>query len=487
MYKHGVYGEQYLTSTAAADNVNNRSVPVYFGTLPVHTAAGGAARVNTPILLNDFAQAAKLVGYSKDWANYTLCEAIWVHLMLCGTGPICVVNVFDPNTGAKEATSTVTAKNNQIVIADMGNVMLDSVVVTGKDADDYSVSYDYENETLTIKGLASGVITGEVTVTYKTVDPSGVTDEMVIGTTDEEGTDTGLYLVKRVYQETGLIPNRMLAPGFTQNPTVRAAMLALSTDVNGHFDSFIYTDIPLTDDEGAAMKPSAAAAWKKANGYDADNEKVHWPMWAGNDGHVYHFSVIDCAILQLLESATDGIPYRTSSNNALPVGGKLYFGGSGNISLDEAAVNRLLGANGIVSAIYHGGEWVLWGAHTASYTQEEANRTNVSETNLAMMFYITNDFQIRRAQDIDKPMSRNRLDQIVAEEQAMLDALGPSGVGALLYGEARKVTGEAARSDMMNGDFAIDWKITTTPNTKSITGRARHTDEGYATYYGEEG
>ena len=483
-YKHGVYGETYFGGTAVASQ-NNRCVPVYVGTLPVHTVSGGKARVNTPILLTDFAQAVSLVGYSDDWEKYTLCEAIYTHLMLCGSGPICVINVFDPAQGATESTTTVTAKNNQIVLADMENAMLDSIAVSGQDAGSYTVTYDYEKKAVTIKGNASGVITGEVTVTYKKVDATAVTDADVIGTTDGDGTDTGLYLVRRVYQETGLIPNRLLAPGFTEIARVREAMLLLSAKVNGHFDAFIYTDIPLEDEDGAAIKPTAAAQWKKENGYDADNEKVHWPMWAGNDGRKYHLSVIDCALLQVLESATDGIPYRTSSNNAIPVGGRLYFGEDSKLSLDEGTVNKLLGANGIVSAIFHGGEWVLWGAHTASYDQSSANSVNVSETNLAMMQYLTNDFQVRRAGDIDKPMSRNRLDQIVAEEQAILDALGPNGVGALLYGEARKVTSGQTASDIASGDFIVEWEITQTPNTKSITGRARSTDEGYETYYGE--
>lgn len=480
-YIHGVRAEQILDQQYAADHLNSRSVPVYVGTLPVHTTAGGAARVNTPILLTDFAQAVRMVGYSEDWESYTLCEAIWVHLMMLGTGPICVINVFNPAEGAKEATATLNAKNNRVVISGAGDAILDTVKVTGVEAGNYTATYDYASETITLRGTSADALTGEVTVTYKKALPSGVTDTMVIGSTDGEGTETGMHLIRRVYQETGLIPSRLLAPGFTQNPKVREAMLSLSTKVSGHFDAFIYTDIPLADSEGTAIKPSAVAAWKENNGYNADNEKVHWPMWKGTDGRVYHLSVMDAAILQRIESETDGIPYRTSSNREMPIGGRLYFGEDSKVSLDEEKVNAMLGANGIVSAIYHGGRWVLWGAHTASYTQSSQDGSNVSETNLAMMFYITNDFQVRRAEDIDKPMSRNRISQIVAEEQAMLDAL--CGTGALLYGKAR--IGSAATDDYANGDFSIDWEITQTPNTKSITGRAYHTDEGLMTLYEE--
>ena len=488
-YKHGVMAEQYPYATRVSDNLNTRAVPVYVGTLPVHTVAGGAERVNVPILLSDFAQAVRTVGYSDDWATYTLCEAIWTHLALYGTGPICVINVFDPSENKSAKTKTVTVQNNVVTLAQMDNVELDSVSVDGVDPGKYTVTYDYNNSTLTIKGAAEDALKGEITVKYNEVDATQVTNDMVIGGDDGDGTVTGIHLVKRVYQDTGMIPNRILAPGFSHVPTVRTAMLKMSTKVNNHFDAFIYTDIPLVkqvSDATSDMLPSDVEKWKKDNGYNADNEKVHWPMWAGNDGHNYHLSTLSVATLQLLESATDGIPYQTCSNNRIRVGGKLYYGVDRKLSLDEEAVNNLLGANGIVSAIFHGGDWVLWGAHTASYTQESADHSNVSETNLMMMYYITNDFQVRRASDIDKPMSKNRLDQIVAEEQAMLDKLGPTGIGALLYGVARKIADSSAQSDMANGDFALEWIITQTPNTRSITGTCRYTDAGLATYFREE-
>lgn len=485
-YKHGVIGEHFLYSDPATDNLSTFSVPVYIGTLPVHTVADGASRVNVPILLSDFAQAVAKVGYSDDWASYTLCEAIYTHLALCGTGPICVINVLDPEKHAKPKTTNATAQNNQVILAKMGNAQLDSVKVVDVDADKYEVSYDYNTETITISGKKADALKGEVSISYNEIAASEITDDDVIGGDDGNGTATGIYLTKQVYQDTGLIPNRILAPGFTQNPAVRTAMLKMSAKVNNHFDGFIYTDIPLTKSGGETMRPSEVADWKRDNGYTADNEKTHWPMWAGNDGRNYHLSVLSCALLQKLENAADGIPYQTCSNCNIPVGGKLHYGADIKLSMDEQMVNELLNANGITSAIFHGGNWVIWGAHTASYTQEHADRTNVSETNLMMMHYITNSFQIRRAEDIDKPMTKNRLDQIVAEEQAMLDALGPNGVGALLYGEAKKVANSDNLSDMANGDFTIEWQITQTPNTKSITGRCRYTEKGLETYFAEE-
>ena len=45
---------------------------VIFGTAPVNLAEDPAAAVNTPIIAYSFAEAQKALGYSDDFANYTL-------------------------------------------------------------------------------------------------------------------------------------------------------------------------------------------------------------------------------------------------------------------------------------------------------------------------------------------------------------------------------------------------------------------------------
>ena len=98
-----------------------------------------------------------------------------------------------------------------------------------------------------------------------------------------------------------------------------------------------------------------------------------------------------------------------------------------------------------------------------------------------MLYYITNDFQVRRNADVDKPMTANDLQSIVAEEQARLDAL--LKIGALLYGEVHKNVQEDDRSDIVKGDFSITFRVTTTPLAKSLTAVANWTEEGFVTYF----
>ena len=98
-----------------------------------------------------------------------------------------------------------------------------------------------------------------------------------------------------------------------------------------------------------------------------------------------------------------------------------------------------------------------------------------------MLYYISNDFQHRRVRDVDKPLSANDIQAIVAEEQTRLDALVK--IGALTYANAFLNTDAIARSDMYNGDYMFTFDVTTTPLAKSLTALVNWVDDGFATYF----
>lgn len=482
MYKHGNYAQFNMQTAQKGSASTSRYVPVYVGALPVHTVAGGGAKVNEPILLEDFTHAVRTVGYTDDWDNYDLCEAIYAHFALTQAGPIAVINVFDPTKNKKGKTTTANVISNQVILGSMGNAILDSFTIEGKEKDiDYTLSYDYTSERITVRGAYKGALSGSISVSYDEVTP-GVTQEDVIGKTDGEGTDSGVYLIRRIYQDTGKIPSRLLCPGFSHIPAVHEAMEAVCSQIGGHFDVFMLTDLPI-ENAGSAMKPSEVTTWKSENFYTKDNEKTFWPRWNGNDGRMYHLSVLCAANFQALENEADGVPYQTASNTKIPISGKPYYGEGATLALDEQMVNETLLQYGVTSCTYHGGSWVLWGSHCASYEPGNVTSMNLYDSTLMMMYYLANDFQVRRAEEIDKIASVNRIKQIVAEEQATLDAL--CAIGALLYGKTFFVLNGETRSDMLTGDFALRWEITQSLAIKSITGTVQHTDAGLATYYEE--
>ena len=493
-YLHGAYGDQQAIGTRVA--TESQSAVVLVGTAPVQNLLpddNGDWNVNKPILVNDISEAKKYFGYSDDWAKYSLCEAMHVFLELAGVGPLVMINVLDPKSTHRSSTvttKTATPSSGRITIANCEDAILDTIVVKTQDTPpvekvkgtDYTAVYNAAKKSIIIQELTAGALgSAALDITYYTVTASTITSTDIIGADDGAGTHTGLYAIKDVYNLCGVIPAIFMAPGWSQVPAVHATMATLSLKINGHWDAWMFTDIPISDN-GTPVTMAGAKTWKDANGYTKKNETVSFPMVVGTDSKKYHLSVIRCANFLQLLAENDGIPYHTASNTAAGIVANLWLGASsvGKV-FDDQYINENLNKNGICSAAFVGGRWVIWGAHSAEYDQVNGDNINVSETNYMMLFYLSNDFQARRVYDVDQPLSANDIQSITAEEQSRLDALVK--IGALTYGVATLDTSEAAKSDMYNGDFLFIFDVTTTPIAKSLTVLVNWVDDGFATYF----
>ncbi len=486
-YKHGAYGVIQAVGSRVADE--SQGAIVYVGTAPVHNVEGGANNVNKPIVVNNIAEARKYFGYSDEWDKYTLCEAMHVHLENKGVGPLVFINVLNPATHKASEAGNVskTPENGRVTIPAAQDIILDSVVVkSGNTAKikgtDYAIAYNVEKKTITISELTAGALgTSALTITYNTIDASAVTMADVIGASDGLGLNTGIFAIKNVYQLTGYIPAYLAAPGFSSVPAVHAAMYQNSVKVNGHWDVYMFVDLPIVNGE-TPLTLDTAKTYKNGNGYTKENETVFFPLAQGTDGKIYHLSVLAAANFQELLLAQDGIPYKTASNTDCSLIENLYLGASNTGRVyDDSIINEKLNKNGIASAAYVGGRWAIWGCHSADYDQDNGDQINVAETNRMMLYYISNDFQHRRTPDVDKPMTANDLQTIIAEEQTRVDAL--LNIGALTRGVVTLNADAQARSDIMNGDYSFLFDITTTPLAKSLTAIVNWTDEGFVTYF----
>lgn len=488
-YIHGAYGQVKAVGVKAAAK---GPAFVYFGTAPINTVEGGAKNVNIPIVIRDFSDMKNKLGYSDDWAKYTLCEAAKVHLSQKGVGPLIFINVLDTVKHKASAAGSISMApvNGIITVAGAEDIILDSVVIKTKDEEpvtkvkgrDYVISYSPDTKAITIREIVPGGMgTAELAITYNSVDPTLVTNADVIGFTDGIGMNTGIYAVKNVYQLTGYIPSYMAAPGFSADKAVHDVLIENSMKINKHWDAIVFADIPIVSN-GTPVTLDTAYTWKQTNNYNHENEKVYFPLIKGTDGVIYHLSVLAAANRQELLIEQDGIPYKTESNTACPIIENLYMGEAytGRI-FDDSIINDKLNQNGITSACYVGGRWAIWGPSAADYDQNTADSVNVFDTARGMLYYISNDFQARRSIDVDKPMTANALKQIVSEEQARLDAL--VGIGALTYGEVVLNVSLDAQSDMINGDFVFLFNVTTTPLAKSLTAKVTWTADGFVTYF----
>lgn len=489
-FKHGTRSEIIADGLSFSRKGETKQAIVYIGTAPVNQVEGGAANVNVPILVNNIADARKYLGYSDDWASYTLCEAMHVHFELNNVGPLVFINVLDPTLHRKTTggSATLTPDNGRVKIVNAEDAIIDTLVVVSDGTTlvkgtHYTVSYDFTKKVINIVEKTKGSLgTAALSITWSKVDPSAVTESNVIGSTDDYGLNTGIFAVKNVYNVTGYIPAFLLAPGFSSIPNVHNALYQNSQQISKHWNAWMFVDMPILTTDGTAITLQTAPDWKVANGYNRDNESVFFPLAKGTDGKTYHLSVLNAANFQVLLIQNNGIPYMSGSNTDCSIIQDLYF--SENVVgrvYDDEVINRCLNANGINSAAYVGGRWAIWGMFAGSYNQTDGTTINVNDTCLMMLYYLTNDFQHRRNINIDKPMPVNDLKSIVAEEQTRVDAL--LGIGALTYGKVQLDASKQARSDVYSGDFRILFNVTNTPLAKSLTAIANWVDDGFEVYF----
>ena len=93
------------------------------------------------------------------------------------------------------------------------------------------------------------------------------------------------------------------------------------------------------------------------------------------------------------------------------------------------------------------------------------------------MCHAANWFQTTFSKKIDEGLTRGLRDSILIEYQAKLDAW--KSMGAFVgVAEVSFNPEENSDTDMMNGDFVWNTKLTPTPQLKSATNKIAYTDEG---------
>lgn len=484
-YKHGTYGE--FSESIGGVATQSGTLAVYVGTAPVNLVRGfaDADLINAPVKLDSLAAARRYMGDSANIAGFTLCEAIKVHFNnpIGNAGPIVAINVLDPTLHKKTEPTTeqLTFTNGRATITS-DTIIMDSLVLADKvEGTDYTVDYNWTTGQVIIDSIAEVQITGQVQATYDEVDISKITKAEIIGGVTAGGVYTGLGCVGLVYPELNLIPNLIVVPGWSDDPDVYNAMVSAGTKINGHWDAFVLADLPLDDNDTI----EDAIQWAEDNSYISERSKAYWPQFVNTTGDVIHGSTLAAWRMLLVDAANDGIPMETPSNKAVPIV-RQYFGASStNRGFDQSRANDL-NAAGISTAVYWGGQWVLWGGHTAAYKfGAVTDKRVIFDNNIRMMMYITNSFQQEWALTIDAPMTKALADTIKNREQEKADAL--VAIGALIgKPEVKFLESENSTDEIAEGNFVWDFEATPTPQFKSGTIRVAYTDAGFSSYFGEE-
>lgn len=537
-YKHGVYGTHTRSQAKSAPQAGE--VVAYIGTAPINLIRGfeDLGLVNTPIKVSNLDDAYEKIGYSDDWDSFSVNEAVDYHFNNTkhNVGSIFVINVLDPSVHKKSSQTTKTvAFNFGKAEFTSSKIILDTFAIAGKvEGEDYELSYDMAAGTVKIdSSKAETPMTGDVEVAYYEVDPALIADSDIIGTQNPDGTVTGLKALKLLYPKYNAVCNMIAAPGFSDKPDIYRAMVSAAQKISNHWDAVVFADIPISygtvsynavtpegtenpqeegwyvvdDGEYVLTTDTAvqsgttyyekvsstvgvdtmakAEAWQDENGYTSELSKVFWPM-AKNGEKIYHLSTIWAAERLYIDNENNSVPFESASNTEIMATG-LHFGENvPNPGFDDQEANEL-NQHGITTIAYWDGSWVLWGPHTAAYRYGTSMDPKVIfDTNIAMLLYCTNGFQIRHGAEIDRPLSPAKKEAIRIAEQNILDGLVSTGA---LIGEptVEFKASENSTNDLLNGDFTWSELITPTPPLKSATGKVTYTDEGFSVYVGQEG
>lgn len=485
-YKHGTYGE--FADSIGAVATQGGTVAVYVGAAPVNLIRGYAERVNSPVKLTSMRDVQAFMGYSKNWGAFDLCEAFKLHFDNASgnVGPIVAINVLDPAVHKKTETTTksVTFVNGRAAF-ESDTIILDTLVIAESvEGVDFNISYDFARGQVVLTSIGDA-LTGAVSITYNEVDASKVDANAIIGNATDDGVYTGLGCVGLIYPELNLIPNIILCPKWSENAEVYKAMISAATKINGHWDAVVYADIPVLVGGTTKVDTIALATkWKADNNYTSERSKVYWPQAKDIDGTIYHASVLGAWRTLLVDATHDGVPMESPSNKAVPVA-KQYFGtGSTNRGFDQQLANQL-NENGITTIVFWGGQWVLWGPHTAAYKYGAvSDNRSIFDNTIRMMMHVYNSFQLEHAVSIDAPMTRAMADTIKNREQEKADALAAMGafIGTPVVNFNQS---DNSTSDLVEGNFVWSFEGTATPPLKSGTLKVAYTTAGFDSFFEE--
>ena len=488
-YIHGAYGSMSDSILTAADTAP--SVPLVVGTAPVNLIRdfANAGIINKPVYVGDLG-AKKKIGWSDDWESFTLCEMLSALFdnAIGNIGPAYFINVLDPTTHKKstQTTKSLTFVNGTAYI-ESDTIIIDTFALADKtEGTDYNLSYNFTTGKLAVVSAdPSDPITGTESASYFEVDPSAVTDSDIIGAVNN-GVYTGLQAGLLVYPDNDAIVNYIAAPGWSEHPAVYEAMVEFCQAINDHWYAMPYADIPIDSVDTIAQ----AKTWKTNNGYDSMYTKVFWPQAKTADGKIYHLSSLAITETLRVDASHGGVPMETCSNKPVAAVAQ-YFGSNSNNQGFDKSTGNTLNAVGISTMVKWGGQYRLWGPHTAAFVAADDGNAaagvdplGIFDTNMRMQEYIINSFEEDHGDQVDEPMDRNLKDTIIEAEQQKLDALAAQGalIGTPVI---TFVESENPTSDLINGNFTWNIADTPTPPAKSLTAKVAYTDAGFTSYIGD--
>ncbi len=447
MPNHGVYVNELGTAVSTPVAVET-GIPFVIGLSPIQNADNPAA-AGQPVLCTSFAEFVSKLGYSEDFATYNLCEFAYSHFKLYGMQPAIFVNLLDPATmksavaasdkdvtGKKVVLTVKTIDDAGLVVKAQGG----NGVAYVKDTD-YSVYYNEDGKAV-VELLPDSTHYSEtkLNIAYNEVTPASV---------DGTAVAAGIESIELCMTKIGIVPDLIVAPGFSQASAVAAVMTAKAAGINGMFPAIAIVDVSAS----TADSYDEVIAEKNAQNMTGALEIVCWPLAKLGD-KTFHMSTVVAGRIAATDDAF-GAPYASPSNQTIQID-SLVDGSGNEINLTLAQAN-ILNAGGVVTALNFMGGFRLWGNYTGCFPAS----TDVKDYFIPIrrMFNWVTCTLIRTFWDrVDMPMNRRLIDSIVDTANIWMNGL--AGSGYILGGRVEYNADENPDTALMAGIIKLHVYIT---------------------------
>jgi phage tail sheath protein FI len=309
---------------------------------------------------------------------------------------------------------------------------------------DYTLEFD-ENGCVVVTVLAGGAAASasSVYVTYDKLNPAGVSASTIVGAASGN-TETGLEVLRQIYPRFGMTPGLLLAPGWSQDADVSAALAAKCEEINGNFSCECFVDIDCGT--GGCTVYSGVGTAKENAGISSPHVMALWPA-VKSGSKVFWASAIWGALTQYTDAQNDDVPNLSPSNKSLPISGTCLMDSTHTeILLDQVQANAVNGF-GVSTAINMNG-WRSWGNNSAAYP----STTDPKDRWFCVRRFFSwwgNSFILTYSQRVDDPANYRLVESIVDSENIRGQAYVQAGKCAAVRVEYNEA--ENAVTDILNG------------------------------------
>jgi hypothetical protein len=348
------------------------------------------------------------------------------------------VAAADKAVVSKKVELTKTAIPGSVVVKTQGG--------TGT-AYEKGVDYDlyFVDEVLVVELLPASTHYSEnqLNIAYDVVTPNSV---------DASKVESGIEAADLCMSTIGMIPDLIVAPGYSHNTGVAAVMAAKAEAINGMFRAKAIVDLS-TAASGGADTYDEVIALKNSNNFTDENEIVCWPLVKLGD-RVFHLSTQVAGVIANTD-ATYAAPHVSPSNKGLQCDSLVTeAGGEVILSLEQA---NILNGGGVVTGLNFMGGFKVWGNYTACYpTNQDVKDYFIPVSR--MIDFVGNTLIRTFWGKLDEPMTRRFIDTVLDSCNIWLNGL--TGSGYILGGRCEMLESENPTTNLMAGIVKLHVYVT---------------------------